>query len=430
MNVSASIGVSFYPQKNDIGNEALLRQADQAMYNAKLSGKNQYQFFNLEATQELKEQQEHISSLREAIKMNQLVLYYQPKVDIKNNKVVGLEALLRWNHPKEGLLYPDMFLPLVEHESSTMIALGKWVFEQAFSQLASWHLDGLDITLSINVSSYEVQQQNFSLYLKELLNKYPDIKPNTIEIELLETAAFDNFELTSNTLRECQELGVSIAIDDFGTGYASLHYLKKLPMNTLKIDKSFVMDLLNSSKNLSIVEASIGLAHAFNCHVVAEGVESEEHGKVLLQLGCETAQGYAIAKAMPPQDIMNWISSWMGFDSWKSAEPINENNRTLLYASAEHRNWSNSIVEFIENKSSILPELSASHCQLGLWLLNGASKKQRTYSEFKELEESHTKLHMYVEKLLRSSKQEKLAGIEKVKNLSHELIKKLEALTT
>ena len=322
MHVSASIGVSFYPQKDDIGNEALLRQADQAMYNAKLSGKNQYQFFNLEASQELKEQQQDILVLRQAIKKNQFVLYYQPKVDIKKNRVIGLEALLRWNHPEQGLLYPDSFLPLVENDSSFMIELGNWVFEQAFSQLESWHLEEQEITLSINVSSYEVHQQGFSKYLKELFTKYPAIKPNTIELELLETAAFHNFELTSNTLRECQELGVSIAIDDFGTGYASLHYLKELPMNTLKIDKSFVIDLFNSSKNLSIVEASIGLAHAFNCRVVAEGVESEEHGKVLLQLGCDIAQGYAIAKAMPANNVMSWIHSWDGFDSWKEIDKI------------------------------------------------------------------------------------------------------------
>ncbi|MCX6075350.1 MAG: EAL domain-containing protein [Campylobacterales bacterium] len=315
MHVSASIGVSFYPQRDDIGNEALLRQADQAMYHAKLLGKNQFKIFDLEATQELKEQQQQISNLQEAIKTEQLVLYYQPKVNMRDNKIVGFEALLRWNHPQKGLLYPDIFLPLVEHDQSSMIELGRWVFEHAFSQLESLHLNDFDITLSINVSSYEVQQPNFSAYLKKLFAKHPDIKPNTVEIELLETAAFDNFEVTSKTLRECQELGVSIAIDDFGTGYASLHYLKTLPMNTLKIDKSFVIDLLSSCNNLSIVEASIGLARAFGCHAVAEGVESEDHGKILLQLGCDIAQGYAIAKAMPAEEIINWMKSWRGFPS-------------------------------------------------------------------------------------------------------------------
>lgn len=317
MYISASIGVSFYPQEEDIGNESLLRQADQAMYHAKLAGKNQYQFFNLEASQELKEQQQNVLTLRHAIEKNQFILHYQPKVDMSQNRVIGFEALLRWKHPEKGLIYPDNFLPLVEQESSFMVELGHWVLEQSFAQLELWHKEGLDITLSMNLSSYDVQQPAFVLYLKELFAKYSSIKPNTIEIELLETSAFDNFEVTSAILKECQELGVSIAIDDFGTGYASLHYLKNLPMDTIKIDKSFVIELLNSKSNLSIVEASIGLANAFGCKVVAEGVESEEHGRVLMQLGCKIAQGYVIAKAMPAEETVSWVKSWKGFISWK-----------------------------------------------------------------------------------------------------------------
>ncbi|MDO8455162.1 MAG: EAL domain-containing protein [Sulfurimonas sp.] len=428
MHVSASVGVSFYPQRDDIGNEALLRQADQAMYHAKLLGKNQYKIFDLEATQELKERQQQILSLQEAINKEQLVLYYQPKVDMKSNKVIGFEALLRWNHPQKGLLYPDSFLPLLEHEPSSMIELGQWVFENAFSQLESLHLDGLDITLSVNVSSYEVQQPNFSAYLKELFAKHPAIKPNTVEIELLETAAFDNFEVTSKTLYECQELGVSIAIDDFGTGYASLHYLKKLPMNTLKIDKSFVIDLLSSCDNLSIVEASIGLARAFGCHVVAEGVESEEHGKVLLQLGCDIAQGYAIAKAMPAKDIINWMESWNGFPSWGETTLINASNRAILHASVEHRNWIFSIEEFLQNKSSNLPELGSAHCHLGSWLLHDASKEQRNSPDFESLNRLHSELHLYATELLHSEKENKSDGIEKLKRMRDEILQKLESL--
>ncbi len=428
MNVSVSIGVTLYPQIDDIGNEVLLRQADQAMYHAKLLGKNQYQFFDLGASEELKEQQKHILNLREAIKKGQLVLYYQPKIDMTNNQVLGLEALLRWNDPINGLLYPDSFLPLVEHEASFMIDLGQWVFENAFSQLEAWHLQGLDITLSINVSAYEVQQQNFSTYLQELFKKYPDIKPNTIELELLETAAFDNFELTSNTLRECQELGVSIAIDDFGTGYASLNYLKELPMDTLKIDKSFVIDLLNTSKSLSIVEAAIGLAHAFNCKVVAEGVESEEHGKILLQLGCDIAQGYAIAKAMPAQDIIDWIHSYKGFASWELIEPINVDNRILLHLAIEHRNWINSIELFLQNKTSILPALSSEHCKLGEWLLNGASKEQHSHPDFESLNKLHVVLHDYTAEVLPFSGNNKAQELKKIKELNDEILQILEVL--
>jgi EAL domain-containing protein (putative c-di-GMP-specific phosphodiesterase class I) len=344
------------------------------------------------------------------------------------NKVIGFEALLRWNHPQEGLIYPDSFLPLVEHESSFMIELGNWVLENALSQLESWHLAGLDITLSINVSSHEIQQENFSTYLKELCGKHPAIKQNTVEIEILENSAFDNFELTSKTLQECQDLGVSIAIDDFGTGYASLHYLKKLPMNTLKIDKSFVIDLLTSSQNISIVEASIGLANAFNSHIVAEGVESEEHGKVLLQLGCEIAQGYCISKAMPAEDVADWIKSWKGFSSWELTKKIDTENHAILHASIEHRNWIKSIEEYLQNKTSKLPQLSSTHCYLGNWLLHGSTKEQRNHPEFEQLKEIHAELHDYAEKLLLLQEDEYSAGIEKLEELRKQILIKLEAL--
>ena len=428
MHVSASIGVSFYPQLDDIGNEVLLRQADQAMYQAKLAGKNQYQFFNLEESQELKEQQQDILNLREAIKKDEFVLYYQPKVNMTNNQVIGFEALLRWKHPVDGLIYPDDFLPLVEHESSFMIELGEWVLENAFSQLELWHLNGLDFTLSINVSSHEIKQENFSIYLKELLAKHPNVKSNTIEIEILETSAFDNFEMTSKTLKECQDLGISIAIDDFGTGYASLHYLKKLPMNTLKIDKSFIIDLLTSSQNLSIVEASIGLGNAFNSDTVAEGVESEEHGKVLLQLGCKIAQGYVVSKAIPAEDVTDWIKSWKGFSSWELTKLVSEDKRAILHASIEHTSWINSIEAYLQNKTSDIQQLSSSHCHLGNWILHTSSKELRNKPEFEELKELHSQLHDYAQKLLLFNKDEYSAGIVKLKDLGKKILTKIEVL--
>ena len=429
MHVSASIGVSLYPQDRDIGNEVLLRQADQAMYNAKTSGKNQYKFFNIEASDELIQIKQNISNLRNAMTENQFVLYYQPKVNMKTNTVVGLETLLRWNHPEKGLLFPDDFLPLIEQDASFMIELGHWVFDNAFSALEIWHLAGLDIMLSINVSSHEVQQEGFSLYLKALLDKHQGIKSNTVEIELLETIAFDNFERTSKVLKECQELGVNIAIDDFGTGYASLDYLKKLPMNTLKIDKSFVIDLLHTSSSISIIEASVGLARAFNVNLVAEGVESEEQGKILLQLGCTIAQGYVVAKAMPAENVIAWIASYKGFSSWSTIERLNDDQRIILYACVEYRSWFLSFENFIKNKNNTPPKLDASTCYLGQWINNCSSEEYLSHPEFKALQALHFELHNYAGKLLLSNENEKLAGIEKMKCFRHEILKKLDSLT-
>lgn len=427
IKISASIGVSFYPQIKDIGNESLIRQADQAMYDAKLSGKNQYKFFNIAASQELQKQQEILVSLHNAIENKELVLYYQPKINMQNNKFVGLEALVRWEHPDNGLLFPDSFLPMVEDESSIMIELGKYVFETAFSQLDKWHKEGLNLSLSVNVSSYEIQEQGFPDYLKTLFDKYTNIDPNLIEIEILETAAFENFAQTSKILQECKDLGIGIAIDDFGTGYASLHYLKKLPMNTLKIDRSFVIDMLNGSQNISIVESSIGLAHAFNANVVAEGVESEEHGKILKQLGCDYAQGYAISKAMPAEEVVGWIESWKGYPSWEDTKTINEYKRNIIHIIVEHKRWINEINKFIKNEITELPQLNQEDCILGNWILNEATKEQRENPIFEQIDKKHKELHEYVKKILVPSKN-KVDSLYTLEEKSQELIKLLEEI--
>ncbi len=400
LHVSASIGVSFYPQEENIGNEALLRQADQAMYYAKLAGKNQYQFFNLDASMELKENQHYISELRHAIAHNEFLLYYQPKVHMKSNRVIGLEALLRWQHPTRGILTPESFLPYIEHDAAFMIALGRWVFETAFVQLEAWQEAGLTISLNINVSAHEVQQHDFVEGLQALFARHATIKPASIEIELLETSALENFELTLSILQQCQALGISIAIDDFGTGYASLHYLKNLPMNTIKIDKSFVIDLLYASNSLSIIEASVGLAHAFDATIVAEGVESQEHGKMLLQLGCEIAQGYAIAKPMPAQQIAPWIASWQGYASWSHVKLITQEGRTALYASIEHRNWINQIERYLRKESAQLPQMTHANCHLGRWIAHAATPKQRKHPAFERLTSDHEALHAFANTLL------------------------------
>lgn len=324
IKISASIGVSFYPQTSDIGNEVLIRQADQAMYEAKNSGKNKYNIFNIEASEEIKESLLLISRVSNAIEENELSLHYQPKVNMENDKVIGVEALLRWNHPDKGLLYPDSFLPIIENQPKLMIKLGKWVFHEAFSQLEVWNKLGYDINMSINVSAYEIQQEDFPSFLKKLFQIFPLVKPKSIEIEILETASFYDTELTIKILQTCQEIGVSIAIDDFGTGYASMHHLKKFPINTIKIDKSFILDLLYETSSMSIVEGSIGFANAFNTSIIAEGVETIEHGRLLLQLGCELAQGYAIARPMPAEDVISWILSYKGTTSWINVHTTTE----------------------------------------------------------------------------------------------------------
>jgi len=428
LQVSASIGVSFYPQSEEVGTEVLLRQADQAMYSAKLAGKNQYQFFNIEAMQGLKEQQLFVQSLRSAIQNDELVLHYQPKMDMLNNRVIGFEVLLRWMHPERGMLYPDSFLDIVASDATIIKDIGEWVFENAFMQLNHWLEEGLSLELSINVSSYEIQQKNFIPFLEALLRRHPNVEPHMIQLELLETAAFDNFEYTQITLRQCKALGFSIAIDDFGTGYASLSYLKQLPVDTLKIDKSFVIDLLETTTSLSIVEASIGLARAFGYNVIAEGVESEEHGKVLLQLGCLMAQGYAINRAMPATSVKNWLDEWKGYPLWQSIKPLDTPALTLLYTSIEHRNWVRTIEMYLLGKTNDLPSLKSSKCHLGHWIREYATPQQRKHPEFRQLSQMHEELHTYAETLLHTTKEEYSMDIEHLKKSRNSILKKLEIL--
>ena len=316
--VSASVGVSFYPQEKNIGSEVLLRQADHAMYQAKSAGKNRYHIYNVEEDNALKIHLANMENFKEALSLNQFVLHYQPRVNLKTGEVLGVEALLRWQHPEEGLIYPDSFLPKMNQEASIMLDLSRWVIEKAIEQLSNWIEEGLDFVMSINISAHDLANPDFERYLNNVIARYPNVLPNHIELEVLESTALEDTSDVRDLILETQASGINIALDDFGTGYSSLSYLKDLPVNTIKIDKSFVMDMTNNNASLSIIEASLGLASAFHCDVVAEGVETIEHGKRLIQLGCIKAQGYVIAKPMPASAIPDWVDGYSGFDEWKS----------------------------------------------------------------------------------------------------------------
>lgn len=427
--VTASIGISFYPQKDNIGNEVLLRQADQAMYSAKLAGKNQYQFYKLEENQELKEHQQKLSVLVTALQKEQFVLCYQPKVDMSKGKVIGFEALLRWNHPEHGIMYPDSFLNIVNEDPNYMNKLGQWVFKTAVLQLEKWVAIGHRFCISINVNAHELQYQGYLEFIKKTLNEHPNIAPEMIELELLETAAFDNFEAISDILRECQKIGLSIAIDDFGTGYASLHYLNALPFNTLKIDKSFVIGLFDGNNNISIIEAVIGLAHAFNANVIAEGVESIEQGNILLQLGCNLAQGYVISEAIPANAVENWLLSWHGNQQWKTTQVIDNEARELLFFAVEHIVWLNNIRLFIENKSLKLPSLDSQKCLLGRWLHSSGCERHEDSPNFKKLERLHNHLHEDVDHVLQMSDKDKSSEIQMLYAINGELLNTLNTFS-
>ena len=320
VQVSASLGVTFYPQFDEIDADQLQRQADQAMYQAKVMGKNRYHFFDAEHDRNVRGHHESLEHIRNALLQDEFVLYYQPKVNMRTGKVIGAEALIRWRHPKRGLLAPGLFLPAIENHALA-IDVGEWVIRTALTQIQDWRQAGLDLPVSVNVGARQLQQHDFVARLELLLNERPDRRIGDLELEVLETSALEDISGVSRLIEACRALGVLFALDDFGTGYSSLTYLKRLPVALLKIDQSFVKDMLEDVDNLAILKATIGLAKAFHREVIAEGVETVEHGTNLLQMGCELAQGYGIARPMPASDMPAWVHAWKPDAAWSGCQP-------------------------------------------------------------------------------------------------------------
>lgn len=317
LNVSASIGVTLYPQ-DGADADLLMRHADQAMYVAKESGKNRYHLFDTAYDDAVKVQRNKLAAIRSALDNHQFVLYYQPKVNMLTGMVIGVEALIRWQHPERGLLAPIEFLPIIENNPMS-IEMGEWVIETALIQISQWQEMGLNLPLniSVNIAAVQLQQSDFTDRLARLLAAHPNVEPRYLELEVLETSALDDIVHVSATMDACIALGVRFALDDFGTGYSSLTYLRHLPANLIKIDQSFVRDMLSDPDDLAIVKIVIALAKSFQRDVIAEGVETIEHGTALLKLGCELAQGYGIARPMPAGDFPAWVSEWEPDVAWQ-----------------------------------------------------------------------------------------------------------------
>jgi EAL domain-containing protein (putative c-di-GMP-specific phosphodiesterase class I) len=310
------VGITFYPQAQDIDADQLLRQADQAMYQAKLAGKNRLHFFDTTQDSSIRGHHESVERIRLALEQQEFVLHYQPKVNMRSGQIVGAEALIRWQHPEKGLLSPAMFLPLIE-DHPLAVDIGEWVLDTSLTQIERWHTAGLDMRVSVNVGSRQLQQSDFVDRLKFILAKHPQVKPSSLELEVLETSALEDIAQVSDVIEACERIGVKFALDDFGTGYSSLSYLKLLRVAMLKIDQSFVRDMLEDPDDLAILQGVIGLAAAFKRQVIAEGVETVAHGTLLLQLGCELAQGYGIAQPMSAQQMPAWSTAWRPDAAWR-----------------------------------------------------------------------------------------------------------------
>jgi len=305
--VSVSIGVAFAP-KDGKTSQTLIKNVDSAMYMAKVKGKNTHVYFEQSYNQMLTDKIEMQSELRKAIENEEFVLYYQAQMDISRKKIIGFEALLRWNHPYKGLLYPVDFIYLAE-ESGLIVPIGKWVLTQACKQLKEWTDMGYtDIDMAVNLSARQFKDENFVRMVKDIIEE-TGIDPNRLELEITESVALENFEYTIDVIKELNKLGVKFSLDDFGTGYSAMSYLKHLPINNLKIDKSFLNTILEDTTDQKIIQAIINLANNLNLHVIAEGVEQREHEHLLQEMNCNMAQGYLYSKPVPKDKAEELLSN-------------------------------------------------------------------------------------------------------------------------
>ncbi len=431
LKVSASLGVTFYPQGENVDADQLLRQADQAMYQAKLSGKNRYHVFDSERDRSARGRHESIEHIRHALIAGEFVLYYQPKVNMRTGMVLGAEALIRWQHPERGLLPPAVFLPVIE-DHPLAVEVGEWVIDTALTQIEIWRAAGLNIPVSVNVGARQMQQLDFVKGLLKNFAAHPTVRPSELELEVLETSALEDVARVSETIRACREIGVRFALDDFGTGYSSLTYLKRLPVALLKIDQSFVRDMLDDPDDLAILQGVLRLASAFRREVIAEGVETIEHGTLLLHLGCEQAQGYGIARPMPAAALPGWAAAWRTYPDWFNLLSVSDDDLPLLLASVEHRAWVRAIEEHLKDERTIPPPLDHHQCNLGKWLDAQGNTRYGAQPAFKAIEPLHWQVHDLVMQMCelhsRGRGLDALESVGELHKLRDALLEHLKAL--
>lgn len=317
VTLSASIGVAVHPRGPGIDPDALIRQADQAMYEAKRRGRNRFHVFDRERDRQVSEGQAHLTRIAAALEAREFRLHFQPRVDLANGRVDGLEALIRWQHPERGLLPPAAFLSGIE-DSELAVPLGEWVLREALRHRLAWRDAGLDLTVAVNLFGRHLQHPDFVARLSAILGEFPSLPPKGLELEIVETTVMLDLAAAARRMLDCTRLGVRFALDDFGTGYASLTYFRRLPVSLLKIDRSFVADILDDPGDQALVQSVVAMARTFGCATVAEGVETLAHGLPLMRYGCDFAQGYGIAEPMPAEAVAAWVAGWRMPDVWRA----------------------------------------------------------------------------------------------------------------
>jgi diguanylate cyclase (GGDEF)-like protein/PAS domain S-box-containing protein len=431
LRVSGSLGVAFFPQAEPIDADQLLRQADQAMYQAKLAGKNRYHIFDADQDRNVRGHHESLEHIRRAMAEREFELYYQPKVNMRSGTVIGAEALIRWRHPDRGVLPPAVFLPVIE-DHPLAITLGDWVLDTALTQIEAWKAAGLNLPVSVNIDAMQLQPPDFVDRLKALLAAHPGVGPGDLELEVLETSALEDIAHVSDVILACRELGIAFALDDFGTGYSSLTYLKRLPAGQLKIDQSFVRDMLDDPEDLAILEGVLGLANAFRREALAEGVETLPHGEMLLRLGCDLGQGYAIARPMPAAAIPAWLAAWRPAPSWLGRQPSSRDDLPVLFGLVEHRAWVAAVTAYLMGERDAPPVMDHHQCRFGSWLDHDGRERHGKRSVFAAIDLLHREIHDRAGELLALKRSgrgaEAQARIGEIHSLRDTLLERLLSL--
>ncbi|MCU1715518.1 putative bifunctional diguanylate cyclase/phosphodiesterase [Pseudomonas sp. 5P_3.1_Bac2] len=305
VRLRATIGITLFPEDGD-STEKLLQKAEQTMTLAKSRSRNRYQFYIASVDSEMRRRRELEKDLRDALALEQLHLVYQPQVDYRNHQVVGVEALLRWQHPLHGFVPPDLFIPLAE-QNGTIIPIGEWILDQTCRQLRDWHDQGFtELRMAVNLSTVQLHHAELPRMVNNLMQVYR-LPQSSLELEVTETGLMEDINTAAQHLLSLRRSGALIAIDDFGTGYSSLSYLKSLPLDKIKIDKSFVQDLLEDEDDATIVRAIIQLGKSLGMQVIAEGVETVEQEAYIIAQGCNEGQGYLYSKPLPARELTSYL---------------------------------------------------------------------------------------------------------------------------
>ncbi len=320
VRLRATIGITLFPEDGD-STEKLLQRAEQTMTLAKSRARNRYQFYVASIDSEIRERRELQKDLGEAIQRGEFKLVYQPQIDYRLKRITGVEALLRWAHPSGRMVPPDTFIPLAEQNGS-IIAIGEWVLDQACRQLREWHQQGFtDLRMAVNLSTVQLHHAELPNVISNLLAAH-QLPPETLELEVTETGLMEDIAAATHNLHSLRRSGALIAIDDFGTGYSSLSYLKSLPLDKIKIDKSFVRDMDADEGDATIVRAIIQLARSLGMQVIAEGVETAEQERYLIAEGCNEGQGYYYSKPVPAEELDSLLRQSLRFERSFNHEPL------------------------------------------------------------------------------------------------------------